>query len=201
MNFLGHCLFSDTTPSALAGSLWPDFAKKPTSADCSETFLYHFDQHQRIDRITDNSDVLAPLRNQLRPVFRKTTPIIIDMMLDHHLAIHWQRYHSLTLEDFAQKTYRNIAAFTEITMPERLERTIQAMTEHNWFVTYRSKNGMQRAMTGVAKRIRFSNPIALNAHLAVAWTYEFETVLHNHIQDVEKARKPQPLHISTDRRK
>ncbi|MEJ2075879.1 MAG: hypothetical protein P8X79_20730 [Reinekea sp.] len=30
MNFLGYCLYSDANPAALAGSLWPDFAFRPS---------------------------------------------------------------------------------------------------------------------------------------------------------------------------
>lgn len=194
MNFLGHCLFSENTPAALAGSLWPDFAKKPDSARCSDTFLRHFDRHQYIDRLTDASEILLPVRTQLRPVFRKTTPIVIDMMLDHHLAIHWQRYHNQRLEDFAQFTYSCLDAFNELPVPERLQRTLSSMSQHNWFVSYRSKQGMHNAFTGVARRIRFANPIPEHAHLAIEWTYHCESVLHDYILMLDS-------HIRTDGRK
>lgn len=191
MNFLGHCLFSDNTSAALAGSLWPDFAKKPDTEMCSDSFIRHFDRHQYIDRLTDTSEILAPVRTQLRPIFRKTTPIVIDMMLDHHLAIHWRRYHRQKLEDFAQLTYSKIADFDELAVPERLQRTISSMAQYDWFVGYRSKKGIHNAFMGVARRIRFQNPIPENAHTAIDSTYRFEPVLHKYIVMLSS-------HIGTD---
>ncbi|TCS38230.1 acyl carrier protein phosphodiesterase [Reinekea marinisedimentorum] len=181
MNFLGHCLFSDDTPAALAGSLWPDFARRPAEGTCSASFFSHFDRHQYIDRLTDNSEILLPVREQLRPVFRKTTPVIIDMMLDHHIAIHWRNYHSLPLEQFSNAAYAKIAAFDELPAPERLQRTLSSMMQYDWFVGYRSRKGIHNALLGVARRVRFQNPIEQNAPLAIDWTYDFESTLDQYI--------------------
>ena len=159
MNFLGHCLFSAPTPAALAGSLWPDFGRKPLKSECSATFLEHFDRHQRIDRFTDRHASLEPLRSELRPVFRKTTPVIVDMLLDHFLANHWPNYHPQPLTEFAAHTYRQLQAFNELIMPERMVQTLGWMQANDWLVSYRSEAGIKRALSGLAKRIRFANPI------------------------------------------
>ena len=185
MNFLGHCLFSSPTPEALAGSLWPDFAKRPNSDQLSPDFYRHFDQHQLIDKITDTHSLLEPVRVGLRPTFRKTTPIILDMMLDHHLAKHWLNYHVDALDDFAEHSYQALHRFEFEGMPERFERTRYWMSEHNWFVSYRTQRGMFQALEGMARRIRFNNPIVDNRQFAIDATIEFATELDAFIKHLK----------------
>jgi acyl carrier protein phosphodiesterase len=182
MNFLGHCLFSEPTPDAVIGSIWPDFARRPPLEDCSGVFLTHFNRHQTIDKITDTHDLLEPLRAHLRPTFRKTTPVIIDMMLDHHLALHWSNYDSCRLEEFSVTTYQLMNDFSERDLPERMGKTIYWMEKHNWFVSYRTEAGIMRALEGMSQRIRFDNPIYDNRHLIPKITQDFHDELDAFVQ-------------------
>lgn len=166
------------------GSLWPDFAKRPEPGQCSTLFLQHFDRHQLIDQLTDTSTTLAAVRDDLRPTFRKTTPIVIDMLLDHHIALHWHSYSSLTLEQFAHNSYQRLSAFNEMALPTRLAHTIEAMRNYNWFIAYRSPQGIEKALQGVAKRIRFANPITEQAATAVASTSKFKVPFDQHIDEL-----------------
>lgn len=162
MNFLGHWLFSEPTPDALIGSLWPDFAKRPDPQDVSDTFLVHFDRHQWLDRTTDTSTLLEPLRQALRPRLRKTTPIVVDMLIDHHLARHWQRYHSEPLAPFAGRRYSISRQFNRQALPERLSRTLDFMSEQDWLTGYRDEKNILRALQGLSRRIRFQDSMVEN---------------------------------------
>lgn len=164
------------------GSLWPDFARKPKEPGASNVFLEHFDRHQQIDRITDTHEILEPVRQALRPTFRKTTPIIIDMMLDHFLAIHWERYHVTELPIFAQACYQHMADFSELPIPDRLNKTRYWMRKHDWFVYYQSEAGILDAMDGMARRIRFNNPISEHKHVAIESIPKFTDELHGFIE-------------------
>ncbi|MEJ2041993.1 MAG: acyl carrier protein phosphodiesterase [Reinekea sp.] len=175
MNFLGHCLYSDANPAALAGSLWPDFACRPSEESCSVSFLQHFDQHQQIDHLTDNSSILEPLRQALRPVFRKTAPLIVDMLLDHFLANHWVQFHIQPLPIFAQQSYQHLHNFNERVLPERMQRTLYWMSRQDWFVRYQSKEGIKDALVGMARRIRFANPIVENRDTALGIYADFQS--------------------------
>jgi len=186
MNFLGHCLFSDDSPAALAGSLWPDFARRPDPAACSDGFLRHFDRHQWIDKTTDQHALLEPLRAELRPVFRKTTPIVIDMMLDHHLAQHWSNYHAVALPVFAENCYQQLRRFDELAWSPRFERTLFWMTKQDWFVSYASPIGLRQALSGMAKRIRFDNPMVKHSLVAVHQTTHFADTLDRYIEHLLK---------------
>ncbi len=167
MNFLGHWLFSDPTPDALIGSLWPDFARRPDPNTVSEEFLIHFDRHQWLDRLTDTTPLLEPLRASLRPRMRKTTPVVIDMLIDHHLAKYWNSYHPEPLERFCQLRYKQAQKFTDATLPERMEKVLYWMTEDNWLAGYRSADNISKAFRGLSKRIRLADEMELHAYWSI----------------------------------
>lgn len=160
MNFLGHWLFSDPTPDALIGSLWPDFARRPDPNTVSEAFLIHFDRHQAIDKYTDTTPLLEPLRVALRPKLRKTTPVVVDMLIDHHLAKHWHHYHELPLTAFTRSRYRQAREFNTLALPERLARTLYWMESDDWLAGYKEPDNLVRALSGMSRRIRFEDSMS-----------------------------------------
>lgn len=195
MNFLGHCFFSDLTPEALSGSLWPDFARRPSDQPVSPAFFNHFDRHQQIDQLTDHHLLLEPVRKALRPTFRKTTPVVIDMMLDHHLAMHWPNYHPLTLEQFAKACYDNLSAFDALPHPKRMAQTLHWMQTHNWFVSYREADGLDQALNGMARRLKFDNPMRQYRQQAIDATHTYADQLSEFVLWLQ-SELPTPDHRS-----
>ncbi|WP_108126373.1 ACP phosphodiesterase [Saccharospirillum mangrovi] len=168
MNFLGHWLFSDPDADSLLGSLWPDFALRPDPNAVSPLFIQHFDRHQWLDRTTDASPELEPLRQRLRPKLRKTTPIVIDMLLDHHLALHWSRYHPQALDAFTQQRYRETHRFNALPLPERLQRTLHWLIEDDWLGGYRRPENVVRALGGLSRRLKFADEMEAQGFWAIA---------------------------------
>lgn len=159
------------------GSLWPDFAKHPSRENASVEFTTHFDRHLRIDKITDHHPILEAFRAELRPIFRKTTPVMVDMLIDHHLARHWSEYHELPLTQFAQQTYQHLNNFNEFELPERLSNTLYWMQKYNWFEAYKTTTGISNAIEGMARRVRFTNPMAEHALTGVEIARKQETAI------------------------
>jgi acyl carrier protein phosphodiesterase len=177
VNFLGHWLFSDPTPDALIGSLWPDFAKRPDPSTVSEEFLVHFDRHQAIDKLTDTTPLLEPLRVALRPKLRKTTPIVVDMLIDHHLAIYWAKYHYQVITDFTRERYQSAHNFEQLELPVRLHRTLEWMEKDDWLAGYKAPENLVRALNGMSKRIRFNDSMP-------TWGLWATQQVHNHFTEL-----------------
>lgn len=167
MNYLAHWFFSDLEPDALVGSLWPDFARRPNPDIVPDNFLVHFDRHQWLDRFTDSTPLIEPLRQVLRPKLRKTTPIVIDMLLDHHLAKNWEAYHDLPLREFAKQCYARARSFNALPLPDRLEKTLYWMLEDDWLTGYRQRQNVIRALRGLSRRIRFDDSMVANGQWAL----------------------------------
>lgn len=174
MNYLGHWLFSDPTPDALMGSLWPDFAKRPSPDEVSEEFLVHFDRHQWLDKETDRTPILEPLRKELRPKLRKTTPIVVDMLIDHHLAKHWDHYHQkLTLPNFSSTCYASVRRFTNLPLPHKLHQTLTWMSHDDWLNGYKEPENVVRALRGLSKRLKFKDCMVEYGEWAIAQEVQF----------------------------
>lgn len=167
MNYLAHWFFSDLEPDALVGSLWPDFARRPSPDEVPENFLVHFDRHQWLDRFTDSTPLIEPLRQTLRPKLRKTTPIVIDMLLDHHLAKNWRAFHHQPLPEFSRQCYAKARSFNTLPLPQRLEKTLYWMAQDDWLTGYRQRQHVIRALEGLSRRIRFDDPMVANGQWAL----------------------------------
>ena len=183
MNFLGHCLFSDQSPAALVGSLWPDFGQRPTT-HASGVFLQHFDRHQAIDKFTDQCKELEPMRLKLRPVFRKTTPLVIDVLIDHYLASNWSNMHRTPLTDFAEYCYQQLMLFEEFPVNKRFEQTRFWMSEHDWFSAYATEIGIERALKGISMRIKFDNPLTTQAYQACTIVSPYENCFSDYLSSL-----------------
>lgn len=167
MNYLGHWLFSAPTPDALMGSLWPDFAKRPSPDEVSEEFLVHFDRHQWLDKETDRTPILEPLRQYLRPTFRKTTLVVVDMLIDHHLSKNWHHYHPIELQDFTHQCYRMAMEFQSLPLPIRLERTIIHMSQQDWLINYGDPAYLAETLQRISKRLHFENNLLICAKSSI----------------------------------
>jgi acyl carrier protein phosphodiesterase len=186
LNFLGHWLFSDATPDALIGSLWPDFARRPDPNTVSEEFLVHFDRHQYIDKLTDTTPLLEPLRVALRPKLRKTTPIVVDMLIDHHLAKHWSDYHLQPLTEFTQQRYELAQQFNVLNLPERMKKTLYIMQRDDWLAAYKEPEHLVRALGGMSRRIRFDDSMEAQGYWAIKQYQSAISELDTYIRTIAK---------------
>jgi len=189
MNYLGHWLFSDPTPDALMGSLWPDFGKRPSPEEVSEEFLVHFDRHQWLDKETDRTPILEPLRQALRPKLRKTTPIVVDMLIDHHLAKHWQDYNDLDLYEFTETRCSSAwqAKVNTNLIPFKLKKTLQWLVERQVFLSYQNPDSISHSLTRISKRLQFDTPLQKNAWVALELYNSHEPAIQNHILNCKDA--------------
>ncbi|MEX0623322.1 ACP phosphodiesterase [Saccharospirillum sp.] len=185
MNYLGHWLFSDPTPDALIGSLWPDFARRPDPNTVSEDFLIHFDRHQKIDKLTDTTPLLAPLRVALRPKLRKTTPIVVDMLIDHHLASSWSDYHAEPLPKFTQERYAIANQFKALPLPERMEKTLYFMQRDDWLTAYRDPARLIKALAGMSRRIRFEDSMEKFGFEAIGAAQKYRQLIANYLNSIK----------------
>ncbi|GGX44567.1 acyl carrier protein phosphodiesterase [Saccharospirillum salsuginis] len=187
MNYLGHWLFSDPTPDALMGSLWPDFGKRPSPDEVSEEFLVHFDRHQWLDKETDRTPILEPLRQALRPKLRKTTPIVVDMLIDHHLAKHWTEYHQRSLTAFTRICYEQSRRFGALTLPAKLEKTLNWMREDDWLAGYQDPRNVLRALAGLSRRLKFDDPMVQSGHWAITQAQHHKSQISQFLTHVNRS--------------
>ncbi|WP_153913155.1 ACP phosphodiesterase [Shewanella sp. TC10] len=150
MNFLAHLHLADISNTHLAANLAGDFAKGDI-----KHFPQHLQQgiwlHRQIDQITDSHEIIVDLIKQFPKSSRRVAPILVDLAFDHYLAYYWDEYHQDSLADFSQKAYHSLEATSDL--PEKLQEIAPNIIEQDWLGAYQTKQGMNKAIEGVSRRI------------------------------------------------
>lgn len=110
--------------------------------------------HRLIDDFTDTHRLPLATRKLLYPYFGKYAAVVQDIFYDHFLALDWECYHSLALKEFAEKVYQTMANRPEV-LNERAARTLHYMRAHDWLTGYARREGIDRALKGMASRAKF----------------------------------------------
>lgn len=157
MNFLAHVYLSGDNPKIMVGNFIGDFVKGGRLSERFEKDIARgIELHRAIDDFTDSHAVVMKSKERLRPKYRHYSPVIVDMFYDHILARHWNDYHPQPLPAFAEETYAIIRQHHDI-LPEAVKNMLPYMIQGNWLVNYARREGIQRALSGMAHRTTFDS--------------------------------------------
>lgn len=112
--------------------------------------------HRSIDEFTDSHPTVTASKNRLRPKYRHYSGVIVDVFYDHFLAANWNKFHPQSLESFAQQAYQTIQNFKD-PLPDELRQMMPYMINGNWLVNYSNLEGINRSLSGMARRTPFNS--------------------------------------------
>ena len=162
MNFLAHIYLSGDDDDIKIGNFLGDFVKgrlnKLTNAQYSNGVIRGMALHREIDFFTDNHPIVRQSIDRLQPKYHKFSGIVIDMFYDHILANNFPRYSDISLEKYAQNFYKLLEK-RKSEIPQPMERMVNSMISRNWFLGYRTFEGIEWALTGISKRLSFESGI------------------------------------------
>ena len=140
----------------MLGNLMGDFRKYLRDTLLPDALQGAIAAHCRVDLYTDNHIIIK----ELKPIFssprRRLAGLIIDVSFDHFLSRHWQLFNCIERGEFIRKAYRCLSEQLWM-MPPPMQRTVTAMIEQDWLGSYEQIEGVERALDGIARRIRFRN--------------------------------------------
>ena len=114
--------------------------------------------HRAIDKFTDSHANVIALKAVLSPKRKRFAGIVNDIVFDHLLAKHWQRYSDFTLSEFATLRYSELIAHKAY-MPEKMDAMVSRMISGNWLLEYQFPQSIASAINGISRRIRFDNKL------------------------------------------
>lgn len=165
MNFLAHAYLSFHQPKILVGNFIGDFVKGNLDIQFEREIIQGILLHREIDQFTDSHPVVKESQLLLKPVFLRYSSVITDMFYDYFLALNWPTYHVDSLEKFSQEVYEIMGDHLPL-LPVKFKNTFKYMQRENWLVTYGTKAGIHRALTGISYRTTFkSNLENATSHL------------------------------------
>lgn len=188
MNFLAHLYLSGTNEQLLIGNFIADHVKGNDFKKFETGIQKGILLHRHIDAFTDSHPVVEKSKARLRNNFHKYTPVITDMYYDHFLAADWDKFHDIPLEEYTQWVYQ-ILKKNEQQLPERTQKMLRFMVEHNWLLMYATTNGLQRVLSGMSQRASFKNKMdssvnALIQHYSL-FKNEFELFFDDLVKHVK----------------
>ena len=181
VNFLAHVFLSgDNFPLAF-GNLIADQIKGKEINNFPFEVQQGIYLHRAIDHFTDSHPIFKSCVTELFPVYRHYSRVIVDMYFDHFLALHWEAFHNLTLNEFSMDFYSKLKNY-DIQLSDELRRFITALIDYDWFEQYKSVDGLRAIMAQMDKRTRFDSNLALSTNELVEKYSYFELQFLNFIK-------------------
>lgn len=152
MNHLAHCFLSFGDEDILLGNFIGDFVKGHDWQNYPVPVQRGILLHRAIDSFTDNHPLTDQSVTRIRPYARRYAPPFVDILYDHLLAIHWDRYSAEPFSAFAEKTYvqlQNRAAEMPPVLQERLPRMLAGQFLHG----YTHREGLEWVLHRFSQRI------------------------------------------------
>lgn len=140
---------------ALAGAYLGDFVRGRVDdlVDLPVLTRQGITLHRKVDAFTDAHPIWRESADRLPSGLRRLAGIVIDIVYDHYLCRHWDRYSETPLPEFAQLCYGSLLSRTQF-MEEDARRGVRRMQEQDWIQTYLEPEGIDLAFRRLSRRSR-----------------------------------------------
>lgn len=171
MNYLAHLLLSENSAEARTGSLLADFInisnKELILHFCSEISSAVI-QHREIDQYTDAHEDVTSAIKFFFPRFRHYSRIIVDILFDHYLSIHWNSFCPHPMDCFVESVYNSFKSLPN-GMPQKFEKFICRFIQYDLLRAYLTLDDLKEVFERVDKR--FKNPVGLKDAIDLCHSY------------------------------
>lgn len=118
--------------------------------------------HRYLDRFTDTHAALRVKRQTMSGLPRRFTGIVIDVLLDHYLALNWARHSDLSLELHAVNVHKALKQNHPI-LPERLKRFVHVLQKERILQNNVHLASIEATLERLSRRSSRFAPLALSA--------------------------------------
>ena len=159
MNLLAHAWLAGRDEAHLIGNFIGDFIKGDPAHPRHNLLpgvIEGIRMHRAIDTFTDAHPDVAAVRNLLRPRCHKYAGVAVDVFFDHFLATQFSALTGEGLDGFVAYFYQTLQAHAT-QLPPRAAHMARYMVEQDWVRHYQTTVGIDRALTGLARRTVFDS--------------------------------------------
>ena len=160
MNYLAHVYLSGSDKDLAIGNFIADHVKGKAYLEYPKTIQKGILLHRKIDHFTDQHSLFKKNVSFLFPKFGHYSRVIVDMFFDHFLAAQWEIYHPDPLEEFSRQFYRMMEKYSG-SLPDKTKKILPVMSKYNWFIAYRSIEGLEVILFQMSQRTRFPSDMSL----------------------------------------
>lgn len=162
LNYLAHSYLSFNRSELIVGNFIADSMHGNNFSGLPAGVVQGIMLHRKIDSYTDSHPVYLTSKHRFSKVFDKYSGVLMDIIYDHFLAKHFDRYSELPLQTYVSGIYETLAAHYGY-LPEHARRFYGYMTERNILFHYSTLQGIETVLSHLSHRIRHRYEL----HLAV----------------------------------
>jgi acyl carrier protein phosphodiesterase len=185
MNYLGHAFLSFGDAEILTGNMIGDHVKGKLALEkFPDGIRKGIELHRKIDSFTDQHPATQRSKILFREHYGLYSGPIMDSLFDHFLANDPKLFHTeQALYNFSQTVYQQLED-NHKHLPENFAAYFPYMREHNWLYNYRSMQGMQRSLGGLARRAKHMPPPDEAYKIFVGYYYHLNQCYFDLIDDL-----------------
>jgi len=168
------------------GGLMADFTRgrlEILAKQYPATVMHGIAVHRQVDRFTDLHDYVARSKGRFSPLRRRYAGIIVDVLHDHFLSRHWERYSDISRETFIAEAYQLLHDNRRY-LPERMHRVAPVMIEQDWLGSYQHIEEIGIVYERMSRRFSRTNPLAGAIEEVQIHYAELESDFKNFFPDV-----------------
>lgn len=151
MNYLAHIFLSGTDEGLLIGNFIGDYVKGNDYKNYPLKIRKGIMLHRRIDSFTDTNKIVRQSKSYFASGYHKYAGIIIDILYDHFLTHHWEKYSTQSLDDFKEAVFESIKRNYAI-LPERVQFFVPSFIKNDWIDVYSTTEGLIQVFTRMSMR-------------------------------------------------
>jgi acyl carrier protein phosphodiesterase len=185
MNYLGHAFLSFGNGAILTGNMIGDHVKGKLALEQFPGEIKRgIELHRKIDAKVDTHPATIRAKLLFREHYRLYAGAITDTIFDHFLANDPKIFPtSEALLSFTQTTYLQLEQHKEY-FPAKFAEYFPHMKQHNWLYNYRTLKGMERSLSGLARRALYMPPADKAYETFVANYYQLNQCYFEFIDDL-----------------
>jgi acyl carrier protein phosphodiesterase len=182
VNYLGHIYFSGNDFELAYANLFGDFVKGRDFSRFPNKLQEGIRLHRSIDHYIDQHPTVKTLKSILQQDLPKVYSVAIDLYFDHLLALEWNTFYPIPLEDFLRDFYHYQPGYWKEYPPE-FKHFIARMREVKWLSYYAEFYGLTKACEGVSLRLSFPNKLPEAPGVFLRYQTEITIAFHAFMAD------------------
>ncbi len=156
MNHLVHLFLSDPTDGCLLGALMGDYVKGRLDDQYPAEIRWGLQLHRKIDRFAETNPHFQRSKRRLDPSLRHCRGILVDVVYDHFMAIHWSDFADSPLEKFSANICRLLTKHHDL-LPAALQKVAPRMIAADWLVAGRHLDTIDKVLQRLSGRLSRRN--------------------------------------------
>lgn len=146
MNYLSHIYLSGDSEEIQLGNFIGDFVKGQQFMRFPPNVAKGIQLHRQIDLFTDSHISVKECIRKLRPGFGKYSGIVIDIFLDHFLAVSWHHYSYEKLPSFTKK-FHSVLLSNFFQLPIQVKMFLPFLIQNKRLQSYISFDGIEKTLS------------------------------------------------------